>query len=323
MTFFWKRIWPWMSLLWGIYSGISMNREFSQSLKISIFSGLVLLVAMLLPLFNWLEKYYLSKFDLSKGRLRLEWLADRSLQTWSQTILLFSLPMLVVADAWLAAFMTMLLSMITLWDPWFDRILAHSSGRAIFRTWSGLLTVSFLYGVFFPSFVGQFYANLGFLALAFSFPWWNLLSRKFDLLAFTPFLMCLVLMIGGHYGATSFRFPLVCIWLKKPGFLRKESIPTRLLLTQIPPAQTLASEGLCFISPIIAPRKIKTKIIHEWYVDGSLVDQIYLEDIEVKIDNASFHTWSCKLNMPAVYKGIRVKVLLPDGAVIGEKQLKI
>lgn len=322
MTFFWKRVWPWMSLLWGIYSGISMNREFSQSLKISIFTGIVLVITMTIPFLDWLQEYFKSRYDLSKSRIRLAWLADLSLQIWSQTILLFSLPMLIVADAWLAASITLILSLITLWDPWFEKILAHLSGRTIFRTWCGLLTISFLYGVIFPRFVGQFYEFLGLLALAFSFPWKSLITRKYDLHTSAPFLICLILIIGAHFGATSFRFPLVCVWLKKPGFLLKESIHTRSLLAQLPSPQVLNTEGICFISPVIAPRKIKTRIIHEWYVDGSLIDRIFLEDIEVKIDNASFHTWSCKQNIPQVHKSIRVKVLLPDGAVIGEKQIK-
>lgn len=75
------------------------------------------------------------------------------------------------------------------------------------------------------------------------------------------------------------------------------------------------------MSPVIAARKVKTDLIHEWYINEKLVDRIPLRDIEGRDEKLSFHTWSCKQNLPDDIEVLRVKVLLPDGAILGERSI--
>ncbi len=75
------------------------------------------------------------------------------------------------------------------------------------------------------------------------------------------------------------------------------------------------------MSPVIAARKVKTNLIHEWYINEKLVDSIPLGDIEGRDEKLSFHTWSCKQNLPDAIEALRVKVLLPDGTILGEKHI--
>jgi hypothetical protein len=75
------------------------------------------------------------------------------------------------------------------------------------------------------------------------------------------------------------------------------------------------------MSPVIAARDVKTDLIHEWYVNEVLVDRIPLKDVEGRDEKMSFHTWSCKQNFPPTLATVRVKVLLPDGAILGERSI--
>jgi ATP-dependent Lon protease len=45
------------------------------------------------------------------------------------------------------------------------------------------------------------------------------------------------------------------------------------------------------------------------------------KSIEGRDEKLSFHTWSCKQNLPDAIEALRVKVLLPDGTILGERRI--
>ncbi|MEI8027168.1 MAG: DUF2914 domain-containing protein [Pseudomonadota bacterium] len=316
-----KRLWPWISLAWGIFSGVSMSRDFSQSLKIAIFAVVVILASMLLALVRELNVLRSIVFHRFQGAKSLEWVSNASLQTWSQTVMMFSLPMLYLGDAWFVLGITTILAVLTLWDPWFHRFTSQSAGRALLRTWAGLLTVSFLSGFLFPGMIGQFYRYFWLVAGILSFPWLAAARKQWQLASFVPFGLSLILSVGSFLEITPFRFPLVCIWLEKAGFFERATFDGKNFIQNMGSDKPFFKDGVCFMSPVIAARKVKTDLIHEWYVNEKLVDRIPLRDIEGRDEKLSFHTWSCKQNLPDDIEVLRVKVLLPDGAILGERSI--
>ena len=316
-----KKLWPWISLAWGVFSGISMSRDFSQSLKIAIFALVVILVSMMLALVQELNVFRDLVTQRFKSSKPLEWVSNASLQTWSQTVMMFSLPMLYLGDAWLVLGVTAVLALLTLWDPWFERFTSLPAGRALLRTWAGLLTVSFLSGVLFPGMVGQFYRYFWLVAGILSFPWLAVARNQRQLSSFGPFGLSLFLSLGSFFKITHFRFPLVCIWIEKAGFFEPSKPSVKDFINKIGANGPIFKDGICFMSPVIAARQVKTDLIHEWYINEKLVDRIALRDVEGRDEKLSFHTWSCKQNLPESMQDIRVKVLLPDGAILGERRI--
>lgn len=312
---------PWLSMSWGIFSALSMHRGFSQSVKIATLTGVVVVATMIHSLIRGTEYLLIEAGPLKKSKASAGWVSKRALQAWSQFILMFSLPNLISADAWFAASVTAFLAMMTLWEPWFEKLMFFSSGRAALRTWSGLLSISFLSGVFFGENFGLIYRYFAIPALIMSFPWIDLAKKKTRSLSFAPFCAAAIFSMGSYLGLTHFRFPLVAIWLNQPHFFFKSDTSTKTEIETLPSPDVIKNKGICFLSPVTAARDMRTAIIHEWYVDGALIDRIKLKEIHGRDENKSFNTWSCKQNLPEITRALRVKVVLPPNAVIGERSL--
>jgi len=312
---------PWLSLGWGLFSAIWMHRGFSQSIRIASLMGVVVVATMVHSIMRGIGVLIEQTHPLEKGKASAEWLSKRSLQAWSQLILMFSLPVLFTADAWFATAVTAFLAFITLWEPWYEKLMIVPAGRAALRTWSGLLSISFLLGVFFPTQLGPMYQYFPIPALLMAFPWIEMIQKKTTTLSFAPLCASCVFAVGSYLGLTHFRFPLVAIWLKKPSFFLRTDMNNRSPITSLPDREVLKAHGICFLSPVIAARDMRTQIIHEWYIDGVLTERIQLKEIYGRDENKSFNTWSCKQYLPEITRSIRIKVLLPPSAVIGEKSI--
>lgn len=309
---------PWISLAWGLLSGMLIGRDYENATRLALFTfGLVIFTLLLNLWFLWRSRTAanmdkaspFAKRIYARGKL-IEWFGVTATQIYVQYILMFCLPLLVLAQAWITFSITLGCLASTLWDPWWQKLFKGSWYRACILCWGTLLAVAFLYPLFFPGWLGIYYRALGFIAFLFLVPWHRFrararlrdgrLDRKLSVVDFVPVLM-LACAAGIHTVVPALPpFPLLSVRLDKPHFtyVANEAKAPQ-MLSRVESAARVAEllstgQTLCCVTPVIAPDTIRVPLVHEWMVNGSLLERITLPKIRGSRRSSSYRTFSCK-----------------------------
>jgi hypothetical protein len=317
---------PWLSMAWGVASGLLISRRFEMASRVLVFAIALLVASLVFGLWSsWRERQDQSaeagqglEGEAHRGRLfkhqgRIDWALVTGTQVFSQYLLMFSLTFLYWTGAWLYLGLALLAVCTTLWDPLFFRVVRLYPYRLLLRAAAFALAASFLVGALFPKFISQ-YAMVS-LAAAFlgAFPGRVLHGRVRGLQAYAGALLplaCVGLAALAHsmWGGL-FRFPVLSVWVKGGEFALQDAQgewlpkPTgfaseALSLSDV--ASTLAEGGrLCCVSPVVAPRALQSEVVHEWWQAGQKVDTILLPELKGRDEGAAYRTFSCKKNLPA------------------------
>lgn len=308
---------PWLSLAWGVASGLLISRDASHTWRFLVFSlALVVFSALLSLWFLWRQKMEREPSDpvTRLGRVMharsgaIEWLGVTAAQIYAQYILMFSLPLLFFARAWNVLLFMVVLVASTLWDPWFVRLFKSIWYRACLRVSCVLLAASYVFSLFLSEYLEYLPQTLATAAALGAFPWHSPRIRSRADMALSaphaPFfatLSCVcVPLILFHWT----QFPLLSVWMPEARFAAGDdpkeasnSLPWTLEPTTI--AQALTSEsGLCCVTPVVAPPGFASPLMHRWSVDGKIIDTIPLPAVRGLEGERSFRTFSCKRNLP-------------------------
>jgi hypothetical protein len=336
-----KRLMPWFSLAWGVASALLMARDFAHGMRFVLFFIGLVTVSALLGLWLLLRERLMNVQGQAAGLARflarrsesLEWVGFAMLQAATQYILLFSLPFLYFTRAWGAALLVVPLVISTLWDPWWERLVRLSGYWALVRTVCVLLATSFVVSLFFPSLLAGLPLVLALVALVAAFPW-SLLWRSVGVQRSSVWRevgaksapLALAVLFSGFTLLGVRMVPPLGIWLRsadvgldivdrKLGETLAEGDPRGQLA-----AALAAGQSVCCITPIVAARGVSLQLVHEWEVDGRLVDTIALGMVHGLNESAAFRTYSCKKAMPDLDKAqtITCRARLAKGTSLGE-----
>jgi hypothetical protein len=310
-----KSILPVLSFMGAVFSSIRMTRDFSNGWKLLVFAAGIWVVLFLFSL--WLEfvdRAFSDGEDLPKGlgklvseRGKVEWLTLAAAQLQAQYVLLFSLPFLYWAQSWSLFSVTALVTVSTLWDPWWQKLITQSWYAGFVRSLSFVLATSFVIAIVAPRvapFVQPVALGVGALAsvpwravfrmrrngFVYDFPW-----TSFGALGVWIFFGVLALS-GGR------SIPLLSVWVSSRAAIGfnvvdrnlEESLSGAVSLHDL---RQRFSEGkkLCCWTPIVAPQTLQSKMEHVWTVDGHrVVDVIPVGDVVGIDENHAFRTFSCK-----------------------------
>jgi hypothetical protein len=281
---------PWSSLVYGIWAAVSMDRRPERAWWV-VSATLGSWLAMWLFLWG-------ARLDVERLGGRAAWVmrAARFGARWTtqsalQMALFFSFPFYVRAAASLwghAAFLAVLgvAAGVTLWDPWYGRILAHPTVGAVlqaFATCIGLNVVLPILGLGNDESLSL--ATLGTAAAVPVTVWLGNTPNK-RLRATLA-----ALLVPGALSMSVIRhsIPAAPMRLARAGIgtvMRGWELQDATTRFEVPPAQLV-----CFTS-VWAPRGLKDALYHVWTKDGRVVDRVAL--IVRGGDASGFRTWSIK-----------------------------
>lgn len=350
-----SRALPWVSLAWGVTSGILLTRGFDSARKVLVFAIALLVTSAALGLWTtWVERLAAREGEPARGdfgalalrhRERIDWIAVTITQIFAQYIFMFSVPFLWSARAWLHLFLCLALIGTILWDPLFTRLVRSDTYRLALRGLGLALAASFLVGILAP----RHFAWVPEISLAAAgvgvFPWRFFRSglRGFTRIGVSGFmvrwvpaaLLAIVSLVHVKVGG-AFRFPVLAVWVRKPRFVwqdangawdvRTKWFPewrTTLLGDDMSAILRDAPEDgggrLCCVTPLIAPRAVQSDVVHEWWVGGERVDTIELPGFQGRDEDSAYRTYSCKKNLPDAVRtlGLECRVFL--GSHAGER----
>jgi len=308
---------PWFSLAWALCSGFSIARDFAHGWRLLVFAvGIFAAMALL---------------RLTIRRERVEWLVMAVAQMQVQYVLMFSIPFLYWAKTWWLLALVLCAAVSTLWDPWWQRLIRFPDYVLFMRGLCVLLATSFLISIFLPK-ASRYVEYIAlFFAIFSAVPWRACFfshSKKVGFVRygalFVPALIWIICV-----GVTVFGFrtvALLSVWVESSaafGFDVENRSLVKPMASDIVRGELLegfAQGGkLCCWTPIVAPRALREKIVHRWFVDGRLIDTIALGDMNGLDDSRAFRTYSCKSALEALssLSNIRCEVALEGGPIIG------
>lgn len=314
---------PWFSLGWALWSGLSIARDFAHGWRLLVFA---------VGMFGALG---LIRFSIRKERV--EWLVLALAQMQVQYVLMFSIPFLYWAKTWWLFALVICTAVSTLWDPWWQRLARFPNYVAFVRALCALLASSFLVSIFFPKASRSVeYISLS-VAVISAVPWRELFVLHLKTIGLVRFaaltvpaifwVVCLVFTVFGYRTV-----PLLSVWVE-PSARFGFDVDNRSLVRPVTGnvVRTELQDGfaqgskLCCWTPIVAPRHLREKVVHRWFVDGRLVDTIFLGDMNGLDELRAFRTYSCKsaLDNVSVLSSIRCEVALEDGPIIGFVQSEV
>ena len=308
---------PWFSLGWAVWSGFSIARDFAHGWRLLVFAvGIFGAMGLL---------------RLTIRRERVEWLVMAFAQMQVQYVLMFSIPFLYWAKTWWLLALVLCAAVSTLWDPWWQRLIRFPDYVGFVRGLCVLLATSFLVSIFMPKYSRYVEYIALFFAIFSAFPWraavfshnGNIGIMRYGVLFVPAFIwiMCAAFTIFGYRTV-----PMLSVWVESSaafGFDVENRSLVKPIVGDIVRGELLEGfargSRLCCWTPIVAPRTLREKIVHRWFVDGRLVDIIALGDMTGLDDSRAFRTYSCKsaLEDLASLQNIRCEVALQDGPVIG------
>lgn len=322
----WTIIFPIISMAWGVTSGITVSRDFEKSRHLIGYLVALVLASALLRIWTDQQAFKTGESDvketipstraariaasLRKRPAIVSFPTIQLTQYCAQYIITFSLPLLYFARAWSTLGLVTTLAATTLWDRWWTKLVSFPWYLPLVRLSCTVLALAFVVPVFFPQNLGWFYPLLAFSALISSLPWDTLTRRRpYSWKAFwLPFSVVIVIGAEAAIGPDA-RFPLLSVWVKSPalGF----GVSQRSLLDPVSSplsrAQLVANLdngiGLCCLTPVMGPYGIASTLVHEWRVNGNLVDVIQLPPIRGGGSTApEYRTYSCKRYFPKLHE---------------------
>lgn len=247
------KVLPWLSMSWGVASGLVISRRFDVAPRVLVFAVALLLVSILLGVWSrWSEKQLenapervaenaqgnptgdnplglpdAKAHGLLKQQARIDWLLVTGTQVFSQYLLMFSLTFLYWTGAWVYLGFAVVLVVSTLWDPLFFRLVKFYPYRLVLRTTALVFAISFLVGALLPAFLPLF--GVFSLAGAFwgAFPWrffqGRLHTARQRVWAVVPLVLVGVATLAHSSFGGLFRFPVLSIWVKKGAFVLQDA----------------------------------------------------------------------------------------------------
>jgi hypothetical protein len=267
-----------LSLVYGAVSGVTLTRDYAHSrLLVGSLAGLVLVSAAWRLWGEYARRTRARGATVSgmRGALldrpRLVTGAAQALtQACTQYIMMFCLPLLVFAHAWITATLAGLVILSSIVDRWWRKLAERPWYVALVRSFAAVLSTSFAFGVLFPHDLALFYPVLGGVAVAAALPWNLIVHQKRPRVAdLSPVLVVLALVLGQAALNTWIRVPLLSVWLHRPVFgtgLADRSL-TDVWPSMVPQAKladALASgQELCCLTPVVAPSGVTSPLTHE------------------------------------------------------------
>lgn len=340
---------PWLSLTWGLVSGALLARGKAHRSTFMLFFALFLFFSVLLPLWlRWSRTFQEAATGASVSPTRsglartfqrhadkVEWVTLALWQSQSQYVLMFCLPLLVWTRSWAALAVTLAVLPTVLWDPWWNRLVWHRSYRLLMRFVAALLAAAFLLPILGGRVIGYFDVLVPIAGVLAVLPWPRsksaalALPQRRDLAdrVLAPALAIAIWALAAVLGIPPIR-PL-SVWLDRPSMLQGE--PQLVENAQQPPELgkrissaallNLVSQGLplCCVTPIVAPPEVEERVVHEWRVNGGVIDRIRLPAIHGSASKRAFRTFSCKRNFGdvALTREIGCRVLLGGKVYLG------
>ncbi len=339
----WVRLLPWLSLAYGLASGILITRDYEHSTTLVRYLLTLVLGSILLRWWLGLEHREPPRLVRQLGlfrhlRERHALVADFGsglTQYAVQYIGMFCLPLLFFAEAWWTFLLTVLVVGSTLWDAWWERLSRQFWYLALVRAVSAVLSGSFAFAVLFPRHLEAFHPALALAAMLAVVPWHRLADRRLPRRReLAPLALVLALALVQACLDSWLRVPLLSVWLKKPGLgadvveheLREPwaGEVTRGRLSQI----LAGGEAVCCVSPVMSPSGVLARVVHEWRADDRVIDRIVLPEVRGgggPKGTQAFRTFSCKKNLPPVASmaALECRVFLEPGIFLGRVRLKL
>jgi hypothetical protein len=322
----WSIVFPIISMAWGVTSGITVSRDFEKSRHLIGYLVALVLASALLRLWTDRQAFNTGESEVKEARpltraariaasLRkrpaiISFPTLQVTQYCAQYIIMFSVPLLYFARAWLTLGLVSSLAATTLWDRWWSRLVPQPWYLPLIRLTCTVLALAFVVPVFFPQNLKWFYPLLAFSALLSSLPWDTLTRRR----PYSWKALCLPLTVSLMIGTEAAmgpdaRFPLLSVWIKSPalGFgvsQRSLSDPVSYPMSRARLKANLDSGvGLCCLTPVMGPHGMTSTLVHEWRVNGNLLDVIHLPPIRGGGSTApEYRTYSCKRYFPKLHE---------------------
>lgn len=328
---------PWLSLVYGIVSGVYLTRDYAHSTQLLFYLALAVVVQGSLRLALFVAERRAGHLALVQNLAQrpdlVQGLALGAQQYAVQYILMYCIPLLFVARAWVTFGLAVLAVATTLWDTWWLKLARNPLYTSAMRTLAATLAASFAFAVVFPARLSAFYPTLGAVAVLAAVPW-DELRRKRLRIGFLPFLPAVVVLaaVGVQVKADHWlRFPLLSVGLRGAGLgvgIQDRELVER-LPRSVPRARfaelALRGDELCCLTPIVSPSGLTAPVTHEWRFDGLVGDRINLPPVRGRGDAGSFRTFSCKKHLPtpATLREVECIVLLDGTIRIGHTRLVV
>jgi hypothetical protein len=339
----WVRLLPWLSLAYGLASGIMITRDYEHSSALVRYLVTLVLASILLRWWLSLRGGEAPALARRFGLVRHLWerhalVADFGsglTQYAVQYIGMFCLPLLFFAEAWWTFLLTLGVVASTLWDDWWERLSRQFAYLALVRAVSGVLAASFAFAVLFPRQLAHFHQTLALTGLAAVLPWHLVPERRLPRRAeLAPLAVAGLLVLVQACLDAWLRVPLLSVWLKNPaggavveGRELKEPWAGEVSRTRL--SQALArGEEVCCVTPVMSPSGVFARVVHEWRADGRVIDRIVLPEVRGgggPKGTQAFRTFSCKAHLPPVASmaAIDCVTYLEPGIFLGRVRLKL
>ncbi len=336
-----------LSMLWGLSTAFTITRDYAHSARLVGYFAALVLVSIAFR--TWMEyarrrqaknrrELELAEEDAPETKLKLgdvliekayvvEGMVVTVTQFCIQYIMMFCIPLLFLAQAWITLGLAVAVVASSLVDRWWFRLSRRSWYTGLVRSFSAVIATSFAFAVYFPQRLGLYYPVLSAVAILSILPWELLVQLKRPrAVHFLPCLgVILVVVIQAHLGSW-IRVPLLSVWLNKPaiGTERQGRSLGDAWSRKTPKAklERALAEGLdvCCLTPVVSPSGVMSPVTHEWLVDDQVIDRITLPSVRGVDDGANgFRTFSCKHNLPppsSIHR-ITCRVLLEDRIHLG------
>ncbi|KAB8030837.1 DUF2914 domain-containing protein [Fluviispira multicolorata] len=333
---------PWVSLLWGVISSFLLTRDYTKTIRLSVFTfAFLFFIVTMSTWYSFIKNSTHEKINnlkkiqksLHKRKDLLEFLGSTATQYFVQYIFMFCIPFMYFKQEWIWFIFLIVFALFTIWDPLWTKLFRYSFFRLLLRLLAFCMAFSFSYAVLFPKNLDTFYIWLAVVSFVIVFPWsGTFIQKKLKRSEILSTFFISILMIAHLFLPNDLKFPLLSIWMENAHFsfekprtarfqiMSEDQVNRNFLLNKLN-----SDIYLCSISPIIAPIGISYEIVHEWYVDDQFVDKISLPTIVGLKNNDRYKTFSCKKFFPNIKeaKKITCKTFLKNGIYVGQASLFI
>jgi hypothetical protein len=323
-----RRILPYLFLLYGLYSVVSLQRDFQHTTRLMVYLFLLVPVFLFLSfIYRWYEQDRVP-LRMQRYHTYFHWVSRSMIQTLTQYILMFCLPFFSVSERWIYFGFTLILLATTLWDPWWSKLLHSWLYRRLLQLWSLLCATSFLFPFLWPDKLEWYYGALVVAGMFSVLPSQKQKSHLYATSALLGFLLLVSVILP-----LSWRFPILSVWLQSPRFETDTHIKDETHLVfgkevQLAKVQKLLAEGhhICCHAPIVAPGSIREKVQQEWTLNGQLLERPLLKTtIAGNPFQRAFRSYYCKQNFTLMQGNdlLRCRLYLHGDIYLGEVALDI
>ncbi|MBF0440994.1 MAG: hypothetical protein HQK54_03750 [Oligoflexales bacterium] len=317
-------------LIFGIYSAVSLQRDYAKAPYLMAALFALFSIFLLLGGLSFLSDKS-DFFSTPKAERMREWirfLGRNASQSLAQYIFAFCLPFFMYAQRFGYFLLTLSLTLMLLWNPWWERLVQHWTFRRLMHVWSIMCSLSFIYPFLGAEYLQYFYPGL---AIFGSIPLLLVRQLRSRLLHVAAGLI-LVFTFTLFLPLTS-RVPMVAIWIHDGHFeadRTRNKEPARIIgiSYEAQKLRQLLFEGheICCVAPIVAPPSIKEHIRQEWSLDGIILENPKLPTaISGNPYQRPFRSFYCKRNFPQLASGstLSCRLFIENDLYLGEAALRL